>query len=262
MTTIYPTLAYQQLGEAGDPVVLLHGLFGSSKNLGVMARMLARSFRIYSIDLLNHGKSPHSQAMSIRLLADTVLHTLDVLKLPTTAVFGHSLGGKVAMYLALHYPQRVSRLAVGDIAPKAYPAHHTEILKAMQNLELAALQSRAEADKQLSTSIADQATRQFILQNLKKADVGYEWQLNLVAISANYNALREAVADRGGVSPYRGQALFISGSKSDYIQPDDLPLMQDLFPRMEHKVIAGAGHWLHAEKPQEFNGLLNEFLLR
>lgn len=252
-------LAYQQAGEHGDPVVLLHGLFGSAKNLGGMARILAQNFCVYSMDLLNHGRSPHSGAMNIPLLADAVLQTLDALELSTIALFGHSLGGKVAMYLALYHPQRITRLAIGDIAPVAYPPHHTELLQAMLALDVASLTSRSEADKQLAKTIDDLPTRQFILQNLRKTSSGYDWQLNLASINANYDALRAAVADPINVSPYCGEVLFLSGENSDYIVPAHLPVMQALFPRMQQAVIADAGHWLHAENPRQFNHLLNEF---
>ena len=249
-------LHYRTLGERGDWVLLLHGLFGAGDNLGALARALANEFRVVQIDLRNHGRSPHTDLMSFETMAADVALVQDALGIARSHIVGHSLGGRVAMQIALQYPQRVKRVVVADIAPVAYPPHHTEILAALQGLDLHGVANRAAVDAQLAASISDLGTRQFLLKSLYQDGDSWRWRFNLAALQANY--ARITVAQTGG--PFVGPILFIKGGASNYIRDEHADAMRALFPHFQLETIAGAGHWLHAEKPEEFNRLVLQFL--
>lgn len=238
---------------------MLHGMFGSAKNLNTAATALAKDFTVYSIDLPDHGESWHSDKISIESIAKAVMNTLDALGVKEFNVFGHSLGGKVAMSMALNYPHRIMKLAVGDIAPIAYPPHHREIIDALQALDLSIIDSRKSADAQLAKNIAEPTARQFLLQNLIKTPAGYEWKMNLQVIADSYPNLCKGIELPEGAAAYSKPVLFIAGSNSNYIKPKHESVMRELFPAFQYKQISGAGHWLHAEKPQIFNRLLSQF---
>ncbi|MEE2025157.1 MULTISPECIES: alpha/beta fold hydrolase [Alkalimonas] len=240
---------------SGPYLVLLHGLFGSQDNLAGIARAAESDFTVLSMDLPNHGRSPHTDAMNYRQMAQAVLDSL-----PDDAdsfyLLGHSMGGKTAMQLALIAPQRVKALLVADIAPVAYEARHNQIIEAMQAVELAKLQTRQDADKQLARSIAEPGVRQFLLKNLLKTGEQFSWRCNLAVIAKRYHEVQ--AAPKG--EPYTGPVLFIKGANSDYILPEHQGAIQALFPQAKAKIIHGAGHWLHAEKPAAFHKIVLDFL--
>jgi len=220
---------------------------------------LAKDFTVYSIDLPDHGESWHSDKTSIESIAKAVMNTLDGLGVKESNVFGHSLGGKVAMSMAINYPHRVMKLAVGDIAPIAYPPHHREIIDALQALDLSVIDSRKSADEQLARNIAEPTARQFLLQNLIKTPTGYEWKMNLQVIADSYPNLCNGIELPEGAVAYNKPVLFVAGSNSNYIKVEHEPVMRELFPAFQYRQISDAGHWLHAEKPQIFNRLLSQF---
>ena len=242
----------------GEPLVLIHGLFGSYENLGIIARSLQAHFQIVNLDLRNHGRSAHSQEMNYPLMANDVLETLDALGLTQVSVLGHSMGGKVAMQLALQAPQRVKKLILADISPVVNEPRHLGILQALQHINLSTLKDRRDADQQLSASVTELGVRQFLLKNLLKEDDTFKWRLNLPALVANYPAILAAPDAKG---PYTGPVLFIKGGDSDYLMPSHQPQIQQLFPNAKAKVIQGTGHWLHAEKPAAFSKIVADFLL-
>lgn len=242
----------------GEPLVLIHGLFGSYENLGVIARSLQDKFQIINLDLRNHGRSPHSDEMSYPLMAADVLETLDAQGLNQVSVLGHSMGGKVAMQLALMAPERVKKLILADISPVVNEPRHAGILQAMQQINLATLQDRREADQQLSATVTELGVRQFLLKNLVKEGNTFSWRLNLPALVANYPQILAAPQANG---PYLGPVLFIKGGDSDYLLPSHQSTIQQLFPHAKAKVIQGTGHWLHAEKPAAFSKIVADFLL-
>lgn len=244
--------------KSGDWVLLIHGLFGAGDNLAALGKALQDEFRVVLVDLRNHGRSPHCAAMSFAAMAADIALLQDTLGIARSHVVGHSLGGRVAMQLALHHAQRVRRLVVADIAPVAYAPHHTAILAALQAADLAGIASRGEVDAQLAQSIADNGVRQFLLKSLYKEDEVWRWRFNLPALQASYANI--TAAQSGG--PFAGPTLFIKGGLSDYIRPEHEGAMRALFPRFELETIAGAGHWLHGEKPAEFNQLVRQFLQR
>jgi esterase len=240
------------------PLVLIHGLFGSYENLGVIARSLSEQYQVINIDVRNHGQSGHSDQMSYALMVQDLAQTLDELHIASAALLGHSMGGKLAMAFALQYPQRVSKLIVADIAPVAYAPRHNAIFTGLVAIDLATLTSRTEADKQLSAYIAEPGVRQFLLKSLVKSDQRFHWRFNLQALKQHYNALIGAPQIDGC---YNGPTLFIKGGNSDYILPEHKAGIMQLFPQAQAKIIQGTGHWLHAEKPAAFTKLVQDFLL-
>ncbi|MGP9801080.1 alpha/beta fold hydrolase [Rheinheimera sp. NSM] len=240
------------------PVVLIHGLFGSYENLGVIERSLSEQYRVLNIDVRNHGRSGHSADMNYQLMAEDLAQTLDQLNIPVAVLLGHSMGGKLAMAFALQYPQRVSKLILADIAPVAYPPRHNSIFAGLTAVDLAGISSRADADKQLAQHISEPGVRQFLLKSLVKEDDSFHWRFNLAALQANYTALVDAPLTEGC---YDGPTLFIKGGDSDYILPEHKARIMQLFPQAQAKIIQGTGHWLHAEKPAAFTKLVQDFLL-
>ena len=250
-------LSYIEQGQ-GPAVILMHGMFGSLSNLGNLARDLIGQYRVISVDLRNHGDSPHEDAMSIPLMADDIVELMDDLGLAQSHLVGHSLGGKLGMHVALHHPDRVSSLLVADIAPVNYPQSNNNVVEALSILDTQAIASRRDADQAISALIADKVTRGFILKNLQRDnDGGFSLKLNVKSIVANYS---NSLVDAPSGEPFSGPTLFIKGETSAYIQEKHRPLIAQLFPTSEVQVILGAGHWLHAEKPEEFNRLVIEFL--
>jgi pimeloyl-ACP methyl ester carboxylesterase len=251
-------LAHDAFGETGPPVVVLHGLLGSARNWTGIARQLADRRRVFPLDLRNHGRSPWAETASFEEMAGDVAAFVERHDLRPTAVIGHSLGGKVAMRLALTRADLVERLAVVDVAPVAYAHTFGPFVEAMQAVDLAAVRQRADADAQLEPTVPDVAIRNFLLQNLVKTDGGYGWRVNLEALAANMGELL-GFPDPGD-AVYRGPTLFVAGSRSSYVKPEHRPLIERLFPHAEYAVIEGAGHWVQAERPTEFLSELRRFL--
>ncbi len=241
------------------PVVLLHGLFGSAANLGMVARGLAPHFPVYSVDLPNHGHSPRLDRMDYPSMAAEVIEFLEQNALAPAHLLGHSMGGKVAMQVALQRPELVNQLIVADIAPVRYPGHHDQILAGLDAVARIAPQGRREADAVLSEYVEESGVRAFLLKSWQKDDQDrYNWLLNLDAIRSSYPLLGEA--NQG--EPYEREVFFIKGSESSYILPEHRDQILTLFPHATVKVLEGTGHWLHAEKPQLFNRLVLRFLQR
>ena len=244
-------LAHRDAGQ-GSPVVLLHGLFGSARNLGGVARALAATHRVVSMDLRNHGVSPHAEGMAYDTMAADVAETMDALGLPEAAVLGHSMGGKVAMRLALSDPARVTRLVVADIAPVAYPSHFGSYARAMATVPPEA--TRPVADALLAPDVPDAAIRSFLLHNFRP---GAGWRIGLPEIIASLPRVESWEAADGR---YDGPALFVTGALSDYVLPEHRPAILRLFPAARFVAIKDAGHWLHAEQPAAFNATVGAFL--
>lgn len=246
-------LHYQTTGE-GQPLVLIHGLFGSADNWGSIARHFAQHFQVISIDLRNHGRSPHSETQTYADMADDLLELCDALDLEQIYLLGHSLGGKVAMQFATQYPERVSKLIVVDMAMRAYADEHTHLMDAMQALDLSQLQSRSEVDKALSQTIPNLMVRQFLLTNLVKAGEQLRWRINLPALKANYAKCIAPIAVH-----FKKPCLFIRGERSHYVNESDVAEIQSQFPSSEI-VSLPTDHWVHAEQPELFIKAVEHFL--
>ncbi len=250
-------LFFKELG-AGEPLVMLHGLFGSGDNwLGVAPRF-AKQFRVLLPDLRNHGQSPHHPAMSYPLLAGDLAEWLDSQNIATVSLLGHSLGGKVVMQLALQFPARVKKLVVVDISPRAYPPDHEKIFRALLALDLSQCRSRRQMEDALAPELPDLTLRRFLLKNIgRRPDGSWFWKMGLRELHENYPKLLEAVS---GVTPFAKPALFLRGGKSGYLRAEDQALIHRLFPQAKIETVPGAGHWVHSEKPEEFVRLTIDFL--
>ncbi|WP_337843524.1 alpha/beta fold hydrolase [Rheinheimera sp.] len=250
-------LLHTEISGQGQAVLLLHGLFGSYENLGVIARQL-ESYQVISMDLRNHGRSPWSDEMNYPAMADDVAETLAQYGIEQVVVLGHSMGGKVAMQLALSRPHLISKLILADISPVQNKPRHQAIFAGLSAVAAANVQSRQQADQLLTAYIAEAGVRAFLLKSLQKAATGFAWRFNLDVLQSCYDTILQPPAATG---PYPGPTLFIKGGDSDYLLSEHQGVISTLFPQAKAKVIMGTGHWLHAEKPAAFARLVNDFLL-
>jgi len=254
-----PLALYYEVFRAGVPLVILPGLFGSTGNWRPMARRLAVKYRVLVVDLRNHGRSPHADSMTYEEMAEDVLMLLDKQGMARVALLGHSMGGKVAMSFALAYPNRVGALVVADVAPVRYGRHMDELLAALLNLPIASLRHRSEADAALAMHIEDERLRQFLLQNLERDGTGFRWRVNLGAIAMNMDSL-VGFPDFDARIQYHGPTCFLAGGLSRYVRPEHWDAVVARFPNARLVTLPEAGHWLHAEAPEEFLAAILEFL--
>ena len=259
-----PLLHYLDQGDpAATPLVVLHGLFGTLDNWQTLARRWADAgLRVVSADLRNHGRSFHTPEHSYPLMAADVRALLDHLALDPArlTVLGHSMGGKVAMTLALAYPQCLAQLVVVDIAPRFSDMEHQEaIVAGLQAVDLATVQTRQQAEAALLPHVRPAGVRQFLLKNLyRREDNSFAWRINLPALVAHLPAIGAAVT---AAQPFLKRTLFVRGGESNYITPTDkLHDIPALFPNSQVVTVPDAGHWLHAEKPDEVFGLIKNFV--
>jgi len=243
----------------GEPIVLLHGLFGAARNLGAVQRALAPRFRVIALDLRNHGSSPHAAEMDYSIMAEDVLQTLATLGALPAALVGHSMGGKTAMVVALARPDAVSRLVVADIAPVPYRHGNERIAEALLALPLSPGLTRPAADAALAGAVPDTSMRGFLLQNLVVGERPH-WRIGLAGIAGAIPAL-EGWETPAGVS-YDGATLFVAGALSDYVRPDYRSAIRALFPRARFVTLKNAGHWVHVDNPSGFVSVLEGFLGR
>jgi len=249
----------QILGEAGKPFVILHGFLGMGDNWKTLGNQFAEDgYEVHLVDQRNHGRSFHNDEFNYEVMAADVKRYCEEKGLKDIVLLGHSMGGKTAMQFAVSYPTMLSKLMVADIAPKAYPQHHQDILKALSTLNFSEIKSRSSADKALSEYIKDLGTRQFVLKNL------YWKQKGQLALRMNLEILSEKIEEVGKALPlakkYEGETLFLRGSKSGYIEDMDAILIKKQFPNSEIKTVSDAGHWLHAENPDQFYQIVKNFL--
>ena len=251
---------YCRIEGSGFPVIILHGLLGSSDNWRAISTRLRPNYKIYTVDLRNHGRSPHSEIMTYPIMADDLRELLQREKIPECHVVGHSLGGKIAMQFATSHPDRVSKLIIVDIAPKAYPPSQRAILAALGQLELQSFQSFGEIDAALAPAIPEVPLRQFLMKNIARVPSGgFRWRIDLGSIAKSYDQLTKPITAAGS---YDKPALFLRGGRSEYIADNDLASIRAIFMRAELVTIAGAGHWLHAEAKDEFLQILTDFLTK
>lgn len=255
MTGTVVELAHRRSGS-GPPVVILHGLLGSGRNWQGIASALGTRFDVVLPDLRNHGGSPWDEDAGYPALVADVLALLDRLGLPRVRLVGHSMGGKVAMILALEAPERVERLVVVDIAPVAYGPGLDAMLRAMRDLDLAGMTRRAEADAALAPAVPDRGVRAFLVQNLEQREGGLAWRVNLDVLLDSMPVIR-GFPEMAGVEPFAGPMCFIRGERSDYVRlPEHEGEIRRLFPNAELHTVTGAGHWVHAERTEAFLGAL------
>ena len=255
--TMLATIRHTPTHPADAPtLVIAHGLYGSGRNWGVIARRLADRREVVAVDMRNHGDSPRFPTQTYPDMAADLAEVITDLGGPVD-LLGHSMGGKAAMQLALTRPELIRRLVVADIAPVAYSHDQARNAQAMASLELARITSRAEADAALARHIDDPALRAFFLQSLDLRQHPPRWKLNLSVIQSE---MQNIVGWPGTTGQFDRPALFLTGADSTYVQPEHRETIKALFPKARFAKIPGAGHWLHAEKPREFEETVRVFL--
>jgi pimeloyl-ACP methyl ester carboxylesterase len=253
-------------GEEGSWVVFCHGLFGQGKNWTQIAKVIARDHRVLLLDMPEHGRSPWSEDFDYVDAADRVAAAVaETTECEAVALVGHSMGGKIAMVLALRHPGLVERLCVVDVAPVAYESAHEfdRYVAAMRDLDLGSVHSRADADAAMADAVPNPTVRGFLLQNLRRSPdpPGWAWQPNLGVIGDRLHVITGWPADRlAGLAPYDGPVLWMRGERSDYVDAEATHEMAAHFPRVRRVTIKGSGHWVHSEQPDAFVSVLRHFL--
>ncbi len=262
-------LFYRKTGS-GQPMIIVHGLYGSSDNWQGIARSLSDRFEIWLPDLRNHGRSPHDDRHNYELIRDDLKLFMDDAGIGKAVMLGHSMGGKAVMCFAQHHPDRIESMIVADIAPRSYkdlyrqmnPNHH-DILQAMKGVRLAGAETRRDVDRMLEPAIRSARVRSFLMKNLERGDDGrFRWTLNLDVLIRELENIMDGVNANcfNPESPLTGfPALFIRGEKSPYIADEDMETIEKIFPSARLVTIPGAGHWLHAEKPGAFAEAVRDF---
>ncbi len=247
-----------KIQSEGSPVLLIHGLFGSLDNLRGLAKTLSEQHKVYQIDLPNHGLSPHCDQLDYSTQASILKEFIKQQSLSELSIIGHSMGGKIAMMLALNDPLLVKKLIVIDIAPVQYQTgRHKAIFKAINACSNADILNRKDADKILSAYIDDLSVRQFLLKSLIKKENGhFSWQFNAKVLEEKY----KDILDWQSTHVFKGDTLFIKGAESDYLLPEHRQEIEQQFPHAKFHVVAKAGHWVHAEKPENVMRAISRFL--
>lgn len=250
-------LSYKTYGNSKfPPLIILHGFLGSADNWHTLAKQFSEHFFVWTIDQRNHGRSPHAYEFHYDILVDDLYEFIDYHQIEQPILLGHSMGGKVAMQLAMYYQRLVPQLIVADMAPYAYSHHHQAVLEALQNIHLEQYAKREQVDEALQYYIPEWDTRQFILKSLYYENGQYHWRFYLESLLDNYEQILKPVQGK----PYDKPTCFIKGGNSKYIDENRWSEIISLFPNAELRVIKDAGHWVHAEKPQAFYQEVINFL--
>ncbi len=251
-------LFYRKFGQ-GQPLIILHGLFGQSDNWNSLAKQFSENgFEVYTVDQRNHGLSPHSDVWNYEAMSADILELINDNHLKNVILLGHSMGGKTAMQFAIQHEDVLDKLIIVDIAPKYYPLHHQDVLSALNEVDFNVVKTRKEVETILSNYISDYGTKQFLLKNIYWKENGeLDWRFNLKVISQQIENIGEETPKE---NTCEAPTLFIRGEKSNYILDNDWKLIQDIFPRSMLETIAGSSHWVHAEKPKEFFECVMRFI--
>lgn len=261
-------LFFRKYGQ-GPPLIIIHGLYGSSDNWVSIGRELSSDFEVFLIDQRNHGRSPHTIDHNYQLLKEDLHEFMDQQSIDKAIIIGHSMGGKTAMFFATSYPDRISHLIIADISPRSYKSSnsnqllsHTKIIRAMYNLDFYGITSREDIDEILAKSIPENRIRQFLLKNIKRSKNNeYSWTLNLKTIRNELSKIMDGL-DENQTEIVGFPVLFLKGANSDYISDKDLKFIQKIFPFADIETIPEAGHWLHAEQPELFLQKVRNFILQ
>jgi esterase len=242
-------LFYRALGQ-GQPLIILHGLFGSSDNWLSQAKKLSEHYSVYLLDARNHGQSPHDAAHNYTAMSQDLLDFIQVHQLSHPYVIGHSMGGKTVMKFLTLFPGIIAKSVVADISPRFYTRHHDHILEGLRAIPIETLNNRQEADDLLIQYLPNLGERQFLLKNLYRTEEGtFKWRMNLPVLMDQIDNIGEGLAADCRIDT---PTLFINGGDSNYVQEKDVALIKTIFPHSIFKTIPHAGHWLHAEKPEAF----------
>lgn len=243
----------------GHPLIILHGLLGSLDNWATLARRLVDRLHVFTFDARNHGRSPHSSVMSYEAMVEDVRSFMNGHGLAAAHLLGHSMGGKTAMQFAVTYPALTDKLIVVDIAPRAYGRRHDHIFEALCSLDLKRYTHRREVEEELMATLHEPATVQFLLKNLARDEAGrFIWKMNLPVLKKHYDEIDKALP----LSARFGKpSMFVRGGKSTYIREEDKSLIKTIFPRSTVLTVKTAGHWVHADAPEELFAIVRKFLL-
>jgi len=252
-------LNYKMFGQ-GKPVIILHGVFGMLDNWQHIAKTLGKHYWVITLDLRNHGKSPHSEIFNYDVMAEDILDFIEQQGIKKANFIGHSMGGKVAMTLSLEYPEFVNKLIIIDIGIKSYAPRHNFIFKALCAFDISKYSKRNDIENILIGKIPNKKIVQFLLKNIKrdKKSGSFLWKMNLKAIKNNYDKINEPISSD---FPFSGKTLFIKGENSDYILEKDKNSIRNLFPNAKFITINNAGHWVHSEQPDKLIRVIDNFLL-
>ncbi|HER07576.1 MAG TPA: alpha/beta fold hydrolase [Bacteroides sp.] len=268
-------LHFRKYGEAGPPLIILHGLYGSGDNWVSIARELSSDFEVFVVDQRNHGRSPHSKVHDYPSMRDDLRDFMDAQGIGKAVLLGHSMGGKTVMFFAEAWPKRVQSMITVDIAPKPYrdlalhsnfAANHAKMIDAMLEVDLSKMETREDMDHALRSSVGSERIRGFLLKNVRRDRKGnFHWRINLEALRNHLDDIfdgldTERIIRNGGITGF--PVLFIAGAQSDYIRAEDHTLIRSVFPAAEIVTIPNAGHWLHAEQPDLLLKNINYFLDR
>src|SRR6056297_3845837 len=249
-------LHHKIMGE-GEPIIILHGLFGMLDNWKTFAGSIASDYRVILVDQRNHGRSFHDSTINYPAMAEDLKNLMDILDMDRATILGHSMGGKTAMEFTKTYPDRLSRLVVVDIGPQAYPPGHGPIFKALKAVPVQQIESRSEAQEVLAKYIPEKSIQLFLLKNLKReSDGNYSWRMNLEAIEEHYEDILSGISIERSI---KTPSLFVNGTQSKYIRTEDEELIRNKFEEVEFQKL-NAGHWVHAERPKELREGLLRFL--
>jgi esterase len=249
-------LFFRELGQ-GEPIIILHGLFGSSDNWLTQAKLFAPHYRVLSVDQRNHGQSPHSDDFDYQSMVGDLNEFIQDQNISDPIIIGHSMGGKTAMNFALAHPEKVSKLIVVDISPRAYDLEHYTIVEGLKAIPIDQLASRNEADDILSKHVPEGGVRQFLLKNLqRKSTGGFSWKINLPVIASKLSNIGLNLQFQG---QFNKPTLFIRGAKSKYVRDEDWKRVTEIFPVAKLETM-DTGHWVQAEKPQEFADVVVKWL--
>lgn len=253
-------LFFRQVGDTGPALVILHGVFGSSDNWLTISKNIAeRGYRVFLPDQRNHGQSPWDDAHDYHSMATDLHEFLADQQLEKPVLIGHSMGGKAVMQYAMLFPDTFEKLVVVDIAPKFYPVHHADLLRGLRAIDLSAIKSRGDADAVLRQYEPSLTVRQFLLKSLYRNEQGgFSWRINLPVIERELHGIGEELTNPRIVTE---PTLFVRGSESPYVLDEDIATIKRIFPNAQIETIQGAGHWLQAEKPDEFVEVLLRFIV-
>ncbi len=251
-------LFFRELGQ-GDPIIILHGLFGSSDNWLTQAKLFADRYKVFSVDQRNHGQSPHSDQFDYPSMVSDLQEFIVAHQIERPVILGHSMGGKTAMNFALAHPDKIAKLIVVDISPREYDLEHYTIIKGLKAIPIETISSRNEADEILADHVPEPGVRQFLLKNLQRnSENSFSWKINLAVISEK---LPNIGVDLQFTGQFKMPTLFIRGVKSHYIKDSDWKRITEIFPAAELETL-DTGHWVQAEKPQEFAETVTAWLTK
>lgn len=249
-------LNYKKYGE-GDPLIVLHGLFGSLDNWATLARQWSDTFTVYAVDLRNHGKSPHTSSHTINNMATDIQDFISEHNIKNPVLLGHSMGGKAAMETVLTHPDQIRGLIIADMGAQSYPRGHDEIFSAIRSLNLEEAESRKYIEEKLSDTIDDKGIVYFISKNISRTKEGYHWKMNIDTLERDYEEVLKAIRP-GRI--FDKPTLLLKGEKSNYVNEENINLLRQLFPRIKIEAIKDSGHWVHAENPDLFEQRVRSFM--